>query len=120
MNSMIHTSDNLFCWNSIVNLPVKFASQICHENINKPLDSAYLADFGIDINFTIYLGWSMEPTDLSVKSMKKPRQTSSPRDVTNLEQRQNTSSSMTKDRRWEFFLSQKFGNLHSYVVQWLR
>ena len=23
--------------------------QICRENINKPLDSAYLADFGIDI-----------------------------------------------------------------------
>jgi hypothetical protein len=29
---------------------VKFASQIYHENINKPLDGAYLADFGIDIN----------------------------------------------------------------------
>ena len=25
------------------------SSQICHENINKPLDGAYLADFGIDI-----------------------------------------------------------------------
>ena len=32
-----------------MNLSVKFASQICHENINKPLDGAYLADFGIDI-----------------------------------------------------------------------
>ena len=43
----------------------------------------------------------MEPTDLSVKSMKKPRQTSSPRDVTNLEQRcSNSSSSMSKDRRY--------------------
>ena len=30
-------------------LSVKFASQICYENINKPLDGAYLADFGIDI-----------------------------------------------------------------------
>ena len=27
-------------------------SQICHENINKPLDGAYLADFGIDISPT--------------------------------------------------------------------
>ena len=34
----------------ILELSVKFASQICHENINKPLDGAYLADFGIDIN----------------------------------------------------------------------
>ena len=32
----------------ILELSVKFASQICHENINKPLDGAYLADFGID------------------------------------------------------------------------
>ena len=28
---------------------VNFASQICHENINKPLDGAYLAGFDIDI-----------------------------------------------------------------------
>ncbi len=52
MNSMIHTSaDYLFCSNSspILELSVKFASQIYHENINKPLDGAYLADFGIDI-----------------------------------------------------------------------
>ena len=47
----IYTSDNLFCSNltPILELSVKFASQICHENINKPLDGAYLADFGIDI-----------------------------------------------------------------------
>ena len=47
----IHTSDNLFCSNSfpILELSVKCASQICHENINKPLDGAYLAVFGIDI-----------------------------------------------------------------------
>ena len=31
------------------NFSVKFGSHICHENINKPLDGAYLADFGIDI-----------------------------------------------------------------------
>ena len=39
------------CSNScpILELTDKFASQICHENINKPLDGAYLADFGIDI-----------------------------------------------------------------------
>ena len=51
MNLTIHTSDNLFCSNSspILELSVKFASQICHENINKPLDGAYLTDFGIDI-----------------------------------------------------------------------
>ena len=30
-------------------LSVNFAFQICHENINTPLDAAYLADFGIDI-----------------------------------------------------------------------
>ena len=34
----------------ILELSVKFASQICHENINKPLDGVYLADFGIDIS----------------------------------------------------------------------
>ena len=52
MNSTIHTSDNLFCLNlsPILELSVKFASQICHENTNTPLDGAYLADFGIDIN----------------------------------------------------------------------
>ena len=36
-------------YNSSLELSVKSASQICHENINKPLDGAYLADFGIDI-----------------------------------------------------------------------
>ena len=42
----------IHCSNScpILELSVKFASQICHENINKPLDGAYLADFGIDIS----------------------------------------------------------------------
>ena len=51
MNLTIHTSDNLFCSNSspILELSVKFACQICLENISKPLDGAYLADFGIDI-----------------------------------------------------------------------
>ena len=41
----------IHCSNSspILELSVKFASQICHENTNKPLDDAYLADFGIDI-----------------------------------------------------------------------
>ena len=34
-------------------MSVKFASQICHEHINKPLDGAYLVDFGINIT-TIY------------------------------------------------------------------
>ena len=34
---------------AILELLAKFVSQICHENINKPLDGANLADFGIDI-----------------------------------------------------------------------
>ena len=34
----------------ILDLSVKFVSQICHENIKKTLDAAYLADFGKDIN----------------------------------------------------------------------
>ena len=34
----------------ILELSVKFESQICHENINKPLDGTYLADFGIDLS----------------------------------------------------------------------
>ena len=48
---IIFTSDNLFCSNSspTLELSVKFESQICHENINKPIDGTYLADFGIDI-----------------------------------------------------------------------
>ena len=33
----------------LLELSFKFAFQICRENINKPLDVAYLADFGIDI-----------------------------------------------------------------------
>ena len=37
----------------ILELSVKFVSQICHENINKPLDGAYLADFGIDITLSM-------------------------------------------------------------------
>ena len=49
----IHASYNLFCSNSspILELSVKFAYQICHENINKPLDATYLEDFCIDISF---------------------------------------------------------------------
>ena len=40
------------CSNSspILELSVKSVSQICHDNINKPLDGAYLSDFGIDIS----------------------------------------------------------------------
>ena len=42
----------IHCSNSspILEFSVKFAAQICHENINKPLDGSYLADFGIDIS----------------------------------------------------------------------
>ena len=31
-------------------MSVKCLSQICHEDINKPLDGTYLADFGIDLS----------------------------------------------------------------------
>ena len=43
----------IHCSNSspILELSVKFSSQICHENINKLLDGTYLADFGIDITW---------------------------------------------------------------------
>ena len=37
----------------ILELSVKFASQICHENTNTPLDGTYLADFGIDISLRL-------------------------------------------------------------------
>ena len=40
---------NKYNWLPILELSVKFASQICHENINETLDGAYLADFGRDI-----------------------------------------------------------------------
>ena len=42
------------CSNSlpILDLSVKFTSQICHENTNTSLDGTYLVDFGIDINFS--------------------------------------------------------------------
>ena len=45
----------IHCSNSfrIFELSVKFESQICYENINKPLDDAYLADFGIDIKLSM-------------------------------------------------------------------
>ena len=33
----------------ILELSVKFASQICHENSKKTVDGSYLSDFGIDI-----------------------------------------------------------------------
>ena len=40
----------IHCLNSspILELSIKFVSQICHEDTNTPLDGAYLADFGID------------------------------------------------------------------------
>ena len=42
----------IHCLNSspILELSVKFASQICHGNIKEPLDGTYIADFGIDIS----------------------------------------------------------------------
>ena len=63
---MIHTSDNLFCSNSspILELSHKFASQICHENTDTPLDGTYLADFGMNITTTTAGDeerWTQEP-----------------------------------------------------------
>ena len=40
-------------------LSIRFASQIRHENINKPLDGAYLADFGI-YNSLLYMPFQLE------------------------------------------------------------
>ena len=42
------------CSNSspILELSVKIVSQNCHEKTIKPLDGAYLADFGIDITLS--------------------------------------------------------------------
>ena len=63
--SFCSNTDNLFCLNSafILELSVKFASQICHENTNTPLDGAHLADFGIDIrqgvSFRAELAWNI-------------------------------------------------------------
>ena len=39
----------------ILELSVNFASQIWHENTNTALDVTYLADFDIDIEYTICL-----------------------------------------------------------------
>ena len=47
MYHQIHCSNSS---SSILEFSVEFASQTCHENINKPLDGTYLADFGIDIS----------------------------------------------------------------------
>ena len=67
MNLTIHTSDKLFCSNlsPIFELSVKFVSQICHENINKPLDGAYVSDFGIDI-MKFYRVSFLDPPDFHV------------------------------------------------------
>ena len=46
----------LFEFIPYLKLSVKFASQICHENINKTLDGAYLSDFGLDHQRSSYLG----------------------------------------------------------------
>ena len=48
MNSNNEFDDTYF-WQIILFEFIIFASQICYENINKPLDGPYLADFGIDI-----------------------------------------------------------------------
>ena len=44
----IQTSKKVF------NLILEVASEICHNYTNKPVDGAYLADFGIDVKQTHY------------------------------------------------------------------
>ena len=44
---------NKYYSSTILELSVKFAAQIFHGNINKPVDDAYKADFGIDISATL-------------------------------------------------------------------
>ena len=51
-------------------LSVKCASQICYENINKPLDGAYFVDFCIEINvnkkmINCQTFWKMSPAVFS-------------------------------------------------------
>ena len=43
----------------ILELSVKFAIQICHENTSTPLDGAYLADFVIDIRADYTQKWAV-------------------------------------------------------------
>ena len=57
----------IHCLNSspILDLSVKFTSQICHENIKKKtLDGAYLADFCIDISCALLIGKLFLPASL--------------------------------------------------------
>ena len=51
---------NVYNSSPILELSVKFASQISHEYTNTPLNVAYLADFGIDIivrRVRLYVRW---------------------------------------------------------------
>ena len=50
---------------------VKFASQICHENINKPLDGAYLTDFGIDISLNERIPWVCNAVGIFVSEKRE-------------------------------------------------
>ena len=52
----------------ILELSVKFVSQICHENINKLLDGAYLADFGIDFSPS----YSFSKANQQINKVNKP------------------------------------------------
>ena len=71
----------IHCSNSspILELPVKFVYQICHENINKLLDGAYLANLGIDIKKNMshkYVSKNIKQSFLmanKVKKSKKPK-----------------------------------------------
>ena len=58
----------------ILELSIKFASQICHENTNTPLDGTCLVDFSIDISTmytaNIYYGINMLNMFFKVKFTK--------------------------------------------------
>ena len=73
------SSNSLFKFIPILEMSAKFASQICHENINKPLDGAYLTDFGINISQRVAqslsvkllsIAYRMNPRNIALKSIK--------------------------------------------------
>ena len=63
----------------ILELSVKFASQIYHENTNKPLDGAYLADYGIDIKTDkAYLSVVIERREGQLQTLMYPKEGRNP------------------------------------------
>ena len=50
----------------ILELSIKFSTQIYHKNINKPLDGAYLVDFGIS---TLHTGYQFKRKEVKLKGL---------------------------------------------------